>query len=658
MANVTTPDFTGTIDQQFFLAPLGGPQHPQTYLDRFPEEVYARSLDSHLVKFMYALLGPAGVGWLRKNYLEARLKLEDYGIETFDLDAFYGNPLGFSRILEEIYDTDPGGLIPRDKWEEIRAKDAKYRNRALDYVQGARAGNTPFGMHLVARSGLGHEVEIIENYKYIYDQLSDDVLGIPKRGFTNSTEEMIVLPRRELPQSEIQILQINGLASAGSLQLYFPMGEEATHTTAAIAYNATHDTIQTFLEAIPSIGVGNVKVTGGPLPDQPVTIHFTKRLAFRNVPELQVSVNSLTGVGVITVTISTDRDGTAQTDEIVNLSDLDKHHLMEALSRIKPVQTIVTFGSSPGLRSHQAFSASFAGSVYNEVVRFVTGAQQVTWPAVAGSNWIEKGIENEAPRALGDLKQHYQGFHNITSITSYTEAALLDAGYSSGAALLVQYKNELIGQFSQYQNALFPILHAPEGTFGLYQFTADKALADYTEPLTVNNAIAADSKIQSFINGIYPTSYQALPGVPPIKYKEEQFYASIERTEGDDYLEIDLGEPQAINFVYLEVTRKPYNIEVNYDLLDLSPARAWAPVTFEPTATNPTRIGYEAKTTNPWLTINYHFTNALGGMIYARYLRLRFSRRIDTNSPFQAPNGTKFPYSIEVRNLRIGRNVS
>jgi hypothetical protein len=164
MATVTTPDFTGTIDTRAFLAPLGGPEHPISYLDRFPDEVYTKAIDSRLVRFMYALMGPAGVGWLRKNYLSARLMLEDHGFETFDLDGFYGNPIAFGRILEEIYETDPSGSLTRDQWEAIRAKDAAYRSRAIDYVSGARAGNTPFGMHLVARSGLGHEVEIIENY--------------------------------------------------------------------------------------------------------------------------------------------------------------------------------------------------------------------------------------------------------------------------------------------------------------------------------------------------------------------------------------------------------------------------------------------------------------------------------------------------------------
>ena len=658
MADTVTPDFTGVVNQQVFLAPLGGPQHPQNYLDRFPEEVYSKGIDSHLVKFMYALLGPAGVGWLRKNYLESRLKLEDYGIETFDLDRFYGNPLAFSRILEEVYDNDPGGLIPRDEWEKIRAKDARYRNRALDYVQGVRAGNTPFGMRLIARSGLGHEVEVVENYRYWYDQLSDDPLGIVNYGHTTSTGEMVILPRRELPQNEVQILRMQGVVTGGTFTLVFPMGNVVTNTTAPIAYNATRATIQAFLEGMQSIGSGNVRVTGGPLPATPIEVHFINRLSFKDVPQLQVGTNSITGTGLVTMTIETERGGTGQTDEIVNISDRDKYHLKEALSRTKPVATIVSFAPASGNRSHQPHSASYGASVYNEVVRYVTGAQQVTWPAVGGENWIEQGVEKEAPRSLNDLKQHYQGFHNIANVVSYTETALTDADYAVDVTQLAVYKNELIGEFSQFQRALFPILRAPEGTQGLYQFTADKASADYPEPLTINNSITSDDSIVSLINGIYPATYQNLPGVPPVRYKESQFYASMERTEGADYLEIDLDDVRAVNYIYLEITRKPFDVEVSYDVLDLAPARSWQGVTYDTLLSAPVSIGYEAKASNPWLVAHYNFTNSLGNMIYTRYLRLKFTRRLGPDSPFQTPEGDLFPYSVEIRNLRVGRNTA
>jgi hypothetical protein len=198
---VTVSTYQDTVDQKFQIEPLGGPKDVFYYLDRFPDEIYHKSPDTHLYKYMRAMLGESGVNWLRKNHLEARLLLEELGIDLFDLDQFFGNIFSFGRIVEESFDDDPFGVISKEVWEEIRAKNARYRNRALDFINGARAGNTPFGMRLAAKAGLGHDVEIIENYKYLYDVHSDRPLGLTYFGKTTSTEEMIVLPRREVTDS-------------------------------------------------------------------------------------------------------------------------------------------------------------------------------------------------------------------------------------------------------------------------------------------------------------------------------------------------------------------------------------------------------------------------------------------------------------------------
>ena len=651
MANpttVTTPDFTGVIDQAFFLRPLGGPDHPETYLDRFPEEVYTHSIDSHLVRFLYVLMGPAGVGWLKKNYLEARLKLEDFGLETFDLDKFYGDPLRFGRILEEVYDTDPSGMIPRDKWEEIRAKDAKYRNRAVDFVNAARAGGTPLGMRLAARSGLGHEVEVFERYRYLYDQVSDRPLGIPDLGMTNSTEELVVIPRRELPQSEVQIVTAVGDVTGGTYKLYFPVGNEASNSTANITYDATAGTIQLLLEDVVSNGQGNVLVTGGPIHQMPLEILFTGALAHRDVPQLQ-AISSLTGPSVVSLIVSTKRSGVDQLDEVVSLSDRDKRHVREALKRIKPVTTIVTYDSGRGTKATQTWNQLFATSANHYVARYVTGNNAVTWPAVDDVSWIESGVEKEAPRTNDDIYHNYCGFHRVASIFAYDEDAVADPGYLDDLGSVAYNPNVQQGAFNSYQVALYPVLaQVAQG------YEADRAPADYAEPLNVRSHVGDTA----MINGMYPIEYQNLPGVPALRYRDDQFWASRERSLGDDYLEIDLGSVKAVNYLYFEVTRKPYNIEIAFDLLDLAPEREWAPVTFEQDAPHSTNIGYSPNVLNPWQTCEFFFENAQRRMIFTRYLRIRFSRRNEETSPFWQQGSDPLPYSIEVRNLRIGRNVT
>lgn len=656
-STVTTPDFTGIVNQQFFLRPLGGPTNPLNYLDRFPDEVYTKSIDSHLVRFMYALLGPAGIGWLKKNYLESRLKLEDFGIETFDLDKFYGDPLRFGRILEEVYDVDPGGLIPRDQWEELRSKDAAYRNRAVDFVNAARAGNTPLGMRLAARSGLGHEVEIVENYNYIYDNLTDDPIGVPDYGFTDSTSEFIVIPRRELPQSEIQVLTITGSPTGGLFSLFFPVGNEATNTTQPISFDATRATIQAFLEALPTIGATNVRVSGGPLPDQPVEILFTNDLGYSDVPQLQ-AIPALTGGTLPTMLVETKRSGVDQTDEVVSISPRDKHYLQEAIGRLKPVNTLATFGKGNGTVSPQVFNGVSSTSNYQEVVRYVTGQNGVLWPAVSTTSWIEKSVEHHAPRGFGDLQQHYQGFHNVAQIIAYGENAIDDLGDGADFNLFASpaYNNSHLGQFSAHQRTLFPVL--AQSLSSDFQFTPDRSLADYAEPLVITSSTTASSNAVQLVNGIYPINYQDLPGVPQIKYKDDQFWASVERPTGTDYIEIDLGSPQAVNYLYFEITGKPYNISLEYDLLDQAPERQWSPVTLTPDLPSVTSIGYQRSISNPWQQTEMWFENALGKTLFTRYLRLSFERRNDLSSPFVDVDGTLLPYSIELRNLRVARNVS
>ena len=190
------PTYTGYVNQDFVVEALQGPFEVMYYLKRFPDALYRKTPDARLFKMMQVLLGPDGVGWILKEYLKERIALEEQNVDLFDLDAFYGNPFAFSRILDEEIHFDTTGLIDPAQWQFIKDQNASYRSRALNFISGARAGNTPEGMQLVAQSGLGHACEIIENYKYLYDTHSDDPLGYIKLGKTNDLEEMIILPRR------------------------------------------------------------------------------------------------------------------------------------------------------------------------------------------------------------------------------------------------------------------------------------------------------------------------------------------------------------------------------------------------------------------------------------------------------------------------------
>src|SRR4051812_14888150 len=62
-------------------------------------------------------------------------------------------------------------------------------------------------------------------------------------------------------------LATSGTPGAGDFKLTF-----RGFTTAAIAYNAAASAVRSALEALPSIGVGNIAATGGALGTNPVVL--------------------------------------------------------------------------------------------------------------------------------------------------------------------------------------------------------------------------------------------------------------------------------------------------------------------------------------------------------------------------------------------------
>lgn len=88
--------------------------------------------------------------------------------------------------------------------------------------------------------------------------------------------------------SERQTVTITGAPTGGTFTLTYGVAQ-----TVALAYNATTAAIQAALELIPTIGVGNVLVAGGPLPGTAVTVDFVGALAGR-WPSLKAT-SALTG---------------------------------------------------------------------------------------------------------------------------------------------------------------------------------------------------------------------------------------------------------------------------------------------------------------------------------------------------------------------------
>ena len=224
MANGPTTSIT--IKQDVQLEPSKSSVHPHNHLDLFPDSVYNTGPDSTLAKFLNALLGPSGVGWIKKNYFETRMKFEESGVELNQLEQFYGSPFKFSRLFSEQYDYEITGDLTRSSWDEVKSKDESYRNRAIDFLHGVRLGGTPEGIRLAAKSGLGYNVKVIENYQYLFNQHSDIVLDIDNFGnhaksYKFGTEEFVIVPDQEFSQTSVQKITFSDVPASGTFSITY-----------------------------------------------------------------------------------------------------------------------------------------------------------------------------------------------------------------------------------------------------------------------------------------------------------------------------------------------------------------------------------------------------------------------------------------------------
>jgi hypothetical protein len=117
--------------------------------------------------------------------------------------------------------------------------------------------------------------------------------------------------------NELQRLTPSGTISGGSFTLTFN-----AVATAAIAFNATAADIKAALEAISTIGVDEVVVTGGPINTTAVDVEFRGTLGCTNVSQMTLS-SSLTGGGSVAVSTVTAGVAAAQTLTIPALVGYD-----------------------------------------------------------------------------------------------------------------------------------------------------------------------------------------------------------------------------------------------------------------------------------------------------------------------------------------------
>lgn len=104
--------------------------------------------------------------------------------------------------------------------------------------------------------------------------------------------------------NEVQALTTAGTWSSGNFTLTVH-ANQGGGTTANIPYNANASQVRMALEALGSIEVGDILVTGGPFPGTPMNVEWTGRFSGVNVEPLTANVTGIGGGGTLNITTVT-----------------------------------------------------------------------------------------------------------------------------------------------------------------------------------------------------------------------------------------------------------------------------------------------------------------------------------------------------------------
>lgn len=121
-------------------------------------------------------------------------------------------------------------------------------------------------------------------------------------GQVTNAFDVTVFGRDEANTNEVQTLTITGTPTGGDFTITF-----SGQTTGVIAYNADAATIETALEALSNIEVGEATVAGS--NPGPFTVTFSGQYAETNVPLMTTNAAGLTGGTSPDVTVGVTTEG-------------------------------------------------------------------------------------------------------------------------------------------------------------------------------------------------------------------------------------------------------------------------------------------------------------------------------------------------------------
>lgn len=211
--------------------PYFAPRSTQARLRGLTTGVYDVSSSSYMYILIDALSGSTGAGALKQELMVSRLQSNLFTTYFGDLDDVYGDLVKMPRLSSEVYTYNPTtDLLTSDQWDEVRIKDASYRERISNFFQGMQAGGSPAGFILMCRAATGYDSHIFETWKNIDSVAAGNTPpAIFGRLGTSIRNEVVVQPltsslsvadthtlnsllERLKPRETVVTIDINGLA--------------------------------------------------------------------------------------------------------------------------------------------------------------------------------------------------------------------------------------------------------------------------------------------------------------------------------------------------------------------------------------------------------------------------------------------------------------
>jgi len=149
--------------------PLMPPKSTELRMAHFDEKIYKVDDETTvLYQFVSALCGDGGAGTLKKEIFLQRLSGALDGIYGPDLDYVFGSIRFLSRTTSESYAHDPlSDMLTSEKWGEVAAKDAQYRDRIRRFFAACNKGGSTEGIREAVVAATSADCQVMEDWRYI-----------------------------------------------------------------------------------------------------------------------------------------------------------------------------------------------------------------------------------------------------------------------------------------------------------------------------------------------------------------------------------------------------------------------------------------------------------------------------------------------------------